>query len=82
MGAYGKRDDMTIAIYTKYYTPDDVKALVEFYRSPAGKKLVVVGRKAMMESMEAGQKWGQGSGQQIGNRVNQPIEAEDAAKRP
>lgn len=75
--------DLTVSIYAKYYTPEDVKALVAFFQSPAGKKLAVVGRKAMMDSMQSGQKWGQQLGEQIGKRVGQRIEAEEAgAKKP
>ncbi len=75
--------DLTVSIYAKYYTPEDVKALVAFFQSPAGKKLAVVGRKAMMESMQTGQKWGQQLGEQIVKRVGQRIEAEEAgAKKP
>lgn len=58
-----------IEIYARYYSPEDVKALISFYKTPAGKKLAAVGPKAAVESMQVGQKWGQELGTKIGARV-------------
>lgn len=67
---------LMIEVYAKYYTPQDVQALIAFYKTPAGKKLAAVGPKAAVESMQVGQKWGQELGAKIGARVGARIEAE------
>jgi len=51
--------DMIVPIYSKYFTHDDIKALLEFYDTPVGKKFIAVQGDIMTESMEAGQQWGQ-----------------------
>ena len=46
-----------IPIYAKYLTKDDVRRLTEFYRSPAGRKLVNVTPAISLESAKVGQEW-------------------------
>lgn len=80
----GKRAELTdliVAICVKYYTPEDIQALLKFYETPVGKKMAAVSGKAAIESMQAGQSWGQVIGQKVGARVGQRIEAE-SAKQP
>lgn len=46
-----------IPIYAKYLTKDDVRRITEFYRSPAGRKLVSVTPAISLESAKVGQEW-------------------------
>jgi uncharacterized protein len=57
--------EMLVPIYDKYYTEPDLDELLVFYKTPLGKKLLDVGPKVMMESVLAGQEWGQKLGRQI-----------------
>ncbi len=50
--------DMLIPIYDKYLTHEDIKALLEFYSTDTGKKIIVVQPKIVKESIEAGEVWG------------------------
>lgn len=47
------------SIYDKYLSHADIKALIVFYESPAGKRYVKAQPLIVRESMTAGQKWGQ-----------------------
>ena len=51
--------EMTVPIYQKYLTEDEIQAINAFYDTPAGKKLIRVQPNIMQESMMAGQQWGQ-----------------------
>ncbi|MCL1139059.1 DUF2059 domain-containing protein [Shewanella pneumatophori] len=51
--------ELTVPIYQKYLTEEEVLALNAFYDTPAGKKLIKVQPQIMQESMMAGQQWGQ-----------------------
>jgi hypothetical protein len=50
--------EMVIPIYAKHLGAEDVKALIKFFESPAGRKLSSVQPAIMRESMAAGQAWG------------------------
>jgi hypothetical protein len=57
-----KTDDlveMLVPIYDRHLTHADVTSLIEFFQSPAGKKLVSVQPEIMKESMQVGQAWGE-----------------------
>jgi hypothetical protein len=45
-------EDISYQLYDKYFTEDEIKDLLTFYRSPAGKKFIEVGPKLFSESME------------------------------
>ena len=57
--------NMTIPVYQKYLTEEDVIAINIFYSSPAGKKLISVQPAIMQESMMIGQEWGQNIAKQV-----------------
>lgn len=57
--------EMTVPIYQKYLTEEEVQALNRFYETPAGKKLIKVQPQIMQESMMAGQQWGQAVAQDV-----------------
>jgi hypothetical protein len=49
--------DRLIPIYAKYLTKSDVQRIVEFYHSPAGRKLVSATPGISLESAKVGQEW-------------------------
>jgi len=49
--------DRMIAIHDKYYTHEETKALISFYESPLGKKVISITPAALQESMQAGREW-------------------------
>ncbi|GIU51892.1 hypothetical protein TUM4438_43060 [Shewanella sairae] len=57
--------EMTVPIYQKYLTEEEVQALNAFYDTPAGKKLIKVQPSIIQESMMAGQQWGQAVAQDV-----------------
>ncbi len=61
----GKLIDMTVPIYAKHFTHEEIKELLAFYQKPIGQKVIATLPAVMQESMLAGQKWGQKLGQQV-----------------
>jgi uncharacterized protein len=60
-----------IPIYRKHFTEADVDALLAFYDSPAGKKMVSVMPLITQESMAAGAAWGQQLAEKIIKRLEE-----------
>lgn len=60
-------------IYDKYYSAQDIKDLIAFYKTPIGQKSVAIAPKIAIESMQIGQGWGMELGKQIGERVNKRL---------
>ncbi len=58
-------------IYKKHFSQADIKALIKFYESPIGKKLVQEQPTVMAESMEAGQNWGRSLGEKVYKRIQE-----------
>lgn len=50
--------NLTIPIYDKYLSHEDIKGMTQFYESPTGKNVIKALPKIAQESMQAGQKWG------------------------
>jgi uncharacterized protein len=48
-----------IPVYQKHLTEEDIQAILVFYNTPAGKKLISAQPSIMQESMMIGQQWGQ-----------------------
>ena len=51
--------ELTIPIYEKHFTHDDIKQMIAFYQSPIGKKLLKKMPVIMQESMAVGIAWSQ-----------------------
>ena len=51
---------MLVPVYKKYFTPEEVKAIIAFYESPVGKKLAGQTPQITTESMQVTQQWGMG----------------------
>jgi hypothetical protein len=54
--------ELCYPIYHKYLTLDEIKKMIEFYKTPIGKKVVKVMPEMMQESMLAAQQWAQSIG--------------------
>lgn len=50
--------DLIVPIYEKYYSLEEVKQLIAFYKTPIGQKTISVLPKITNDSMKAGQIWG------------------------
>ncbi len=61
--------ELVVPIYARHLTRDDVKALITFYESPVGKKLVAAQPAIVAESMAAGQIWGQDVGMRVAAKM-------------
>ena len=55
--------DMVVPIYDKHLSHEEVKALIQFYQTPLGKKTLSALPAIAIESREAGEKWGTALGQ-------------------
>lgn len=70
---FGSRlTELYTPIYKKYLTLDDLKKVVAFYESPAGKKLAASTPAMMSEGMQVGQKLGM----EIANELQQELQAQ------
>jgi hypothetical protein len=62
-----KADDMlniTVSVYDKYFSKEDVDGLSQFYQTPLGKKVMSVLPQVLIESQAAGMKMGEEIGRQ------------------
>jgi len=57
--------NLTIPVYAKYYTEEDLDQIVAFYKTPAGRKVISVTPQIVQESMMLGREWGQKLGEKI-----------------
>jgi hypothetical protein len=62
--------DKIIPVYQKHFTSTEMNQLVQFYESPAGKKLTQEQPMIMQESMKIGQAWGQEVGMRAAQKLN------------
>jgi len=56
--------DLAVPIYDKNFSHEEVRNLIEFYRTPLGQKTVSVLPKLSGELQEEGRKWGEGLGRE------------------
>ena len=64
--------DLIVPVYDRHLNHSEVKAIIAFYQTPAGKKLVSVMPVITQESMVAGRQWGQ----QVSQRIIQRLQKE------
>ena len=57
--------ELMIPIYEKYYSSEDLDAMIVFYKSPTGQKVIATLPQVMSEAMTAGQKWGEQKGKEV-----------------
>ena len=60
---------ITVELYDKYFTNEDIKGLIQFYESPLGQKTVQVLPTLTQESVARGMEAGQLAGQRAFNRL-------------
>jgi uncharacterized protein len=56
--------DLSVPVYDKYLSDEDVKGLIAFYSSPLGQKAINAMPKVTTECMEVGRKWGEKVGRE------------------
>ena len=56
--------DMTVRMYDKYLSEEEIKGLIQFYSTPLGQKTLTVLPKLMVELQSESMKWGQDLGRQ------------------
>ena len=69
-----KPDDLinlVVPIYAKYFTDDDIQAMITFYDSPVGKKMIEKLPLITQESMQAGGEWGKQLSEKIMQRLKE-----------
>lgn len=57
--------NLTVPVYAKYYTEEDLDQVIAFYKTPAGRKVIAVTPQIVQESMQLGREWGQKLGEKI-----------------
>jgi hypothetical protein len=68
--------ELVYPIYHKFFTLEELKGLLAFYRTPLGRKLLSAMPQLVKESMAAGQKWGQLVAPELQKRVLARFEKE------
>ena len=56
--------DLSIPIYDKYFSKEDIDGLAQFYRTPLGRKMISVLPQVMIESQAAAMHFGEEVGRQ------------------
>jgi hypothetical protein len=69
--------EMIVPLYDKYYSLEDLRAVNDFYSSPAGQRVLSTLPQIMQESMAIGQQWGA----KIGRQAVEELQAEMKAKK-
>jgi hypothetical protein len=69
-----------VRIYAKHFTSEDVKALVAFYETDIGKKLVATMPVLMQESMDVAQQWSTRETPRIGRVLGERLRKEGLIK--
>ncbi|MDT8386626.1 MAG: DUF2059 domain-containing protein [Thiogranum sp.] len=67
---------LMIPLYDKHYTHEDIKGLVQFYKTELGQKTIKLMPVLMQESMAVGQQWGRALGPEIQRRIIQRFKRE------
>ncbi|WP_313580474.1 DUF2059 domain-containing protein [Chishuiella sp.] len=61
--------EIILPIYDKYFTEEDIDAIIAFYSTPSGKKMITNLPNITQDSMLAGQKLGREIGDKIINKL-------------
>lgn len=56
--------NITVSVYDKYFSKEDIDGLAQFYQTPLGKKVMSVLPQVLVESQSAGMKMGEEIGRQ------------------
>lgn len=63
--------DLLLPVYQKHLSLNDLKQIIIFYESPAGKKFAEKTPFILNDSMEAGKEWGMKLGQRVVDRIKE-----------
>lgn len=63
--------NITVPIYQKHYSEEDIQAILAFYKSPVGRRMVSSMPVVMQEAMQAGQQWGRKIGERALEKAKQ-----------
>ena|SRR5690349_18334869 len=63
--------DMLSPVYQKHMTESDLKKIIEFYQTPAGKKYAEKTPLILQESMQVGQQWGMKIAQRVQEKLKE-----------
>ncbi|MEI6310927.1 MAG: DUF2059 domain-containing protein [Bacteroidota bacterium] len=69
--------DMFVEIYYKYFTEEDLKEIIAFYKTPIGKKLLQNNPAIIKDAMNIGKKWGEEIAEQVIEKINKEIKKND-----
>ncbi|NIF07002.1 DUF2059 domain-containing protein [Chryseobacterium sp. Tr-659] len=69
--------ELYIPIYKKYFTDADVDALIKFYKTPAGQKLIENMPSLMKESMEIANNFAEGLNKKVNDKLNKHYHFQD-----
>lgn len=61
--------EMIIPVYQKNYTEQDLRAAIDYYKTPFGQKMLAKNPVVIQESMEIGQKWGREIAEKVADRM-------------
>jgi len=79
---YASLVDRLVPIYARHFTHDEVKSLLAFHRSPAGRKLAAVGPVLSRETVAASQGWGETIRDQVRTEVLARLKAAGITPTP
>ena len=78
-GTGGIHDEL-VSIYAKHFTKDDLTKLIEFYRTPLGRKALVEMPLISQESAAAAVRWSQANSGRIMGAIQDRLRSEGLAK--
>jgi uncharacterized protein len=56
--------NLAVPVYSKYYSDDEIKELIQLYETPIGQKMLAATPKVSADLQAAGRKWGEELGRQ------------------
>lgn len=63
--------NMLLPVYQRHLAETEIKDIIRFYQSPAGKKFAEKSPLIMQESMQIGQQWGMKIGQELEKKLKE-----------
>jgi len=72
--ASGEFQALLYPIYAEHISRKDLKAMIRFYKSKAGKRIVATLPVVAQESMAAGQAWGKALGPEVSKRIREKLD--------
>lgn len=65
--------NLLIPIYGRHVSEEDLDRLLAFYRSPTGKRFIKALPLITAESREVGEKWGEGLGRKVAEKISDKL---------